>query len=36
MAIERIVDTSVDEDSNEEKIIEITLRPQSFSDYVGQ
>ncbi len=36
MAIERIVDTSVDDESNEEQIIEITLRPQSFADYVGQ
>ncbi len=36
MAIERIVDTSVDDDSNEEQIIEITLRPQSFADYTGQ
>ena len=35
MAIERIVDTSVDETS-EEEVIEITLRPQSFADYVGQ
>lgn len=36
MAIERIVDTSThDEDSNEQ-IIEVTLRPQNFSDYVGQ
>jgi holliday junction DNA helicase RuvB len=36
MAIERIVDTSVDEESSEEQIIEISLRPQSFADYVGQ
>lgn len=36
MAIERIVDTSThDEDSNEQ-IIEITLRPQNFDDYIGQ
>lgn len=35
MAIERIVDTSVD-DTSEEEVIEITLRPQSFADYVGQ
>lgn len=35
MAIERIVDTSVD-DQSEEEVIEITLRPQSFADYVGQ
>lgn len=36
MAIERIVDTSVDDDGSEEQIIELTLRPQSFSEYVGQ
>lgn len=36
MAIERIVDTSVDDDTSEEQIIELTLRPQSFADYVGQ
>ncbi len=39
MAVERIVDTSVhDEDSGDidEQEIEITLRPQSFADYVGQ
>ncbi len=35
MAIERIVDTSID-DQSEEEVIEITLRPQSFADYVGQ
>jgi len=35
MAIERIVDTGLDADS-EEQIIELTLRPQSFADYVGQ
>lgn len=36
MAIERIVDTSVDEQDNEEQVIEISLRPQSFAEYVGQ
>jgi Holliday junction DNA helicase RuvB len=36
MAIERIVDTSIDEDSSEEQVIEVTLRPQSFAEYVGQ
>lgn len=36
MAIERIVDTSADDDGSEEQIIEITLRPQSFEEYVGQ
>jgi len=36
MAIERIVDTSDHEEDVEEKIIEVSLRPKSFSDYVGQ
>lgn len=36
MAIERIVDTSSHEEETEEQIIEVTLRPQSFADYVGQ
>lgn len=36
MAIERIVDTSVAADDSEEQVIEITLRPQYFSEYVGQ
>lgn len=36
MAIERIVDTSASEQDADEQIIEITLRPQSFQDYVGQ
>src|SRR5574344_545666 len=36
MAIERIVDTGVEDDSSEEQIIELTLRPQSFDEYVGQ
>jgi Holliday junction DNA helicase, RuvB subunit len=36
MAIERIVDTSNHEEDNEEAIIEIGLRPQSFAEYVGQ
>lgn len=35
MAIERIIDTSIHDDHDEE-IIEITLRPQDFSEYVGQ
>lgn len=35
MAIERIVDTSGHDDSDEQ-IIEVTLRPQSFKDYIGQ
>lgn len=36
MAIERIVDIAPDEENSEEAIIEVTLRPQTFSDYVGQ
>lgn len=37
MAVQRIVDTSVHEDGGiEEEQIEITLRPQTFADYVGQ
>lgn len=36
MAIERIVDTSNNDEDADEQIIEITLRPQTFTDYVGQ
>lgn len=36
MAIERIVDTSVNDDDTEEQRIEVSLRPQSFQEYVGQ
>lgn len=36
MAIERIVDTSHHTDDTEEQAIEVTLRPQSFAEYVGQ
>jgi holliday junction DNA helicase RuvB len=36
MAIERIVDTAVHQDDTDEQIIEVTLRPQRFSDYIGQ
>jgi Holliday junction DNA helicase RuvB len=36
MAIERIIDTSTHDDDVDEQIIEISLRPQSFVDYVGQ
>ena len=35
MAIERIVDTSDHEEDADEQIIEVTLRPRSFDDYVG-
>lgn len=36
MAIERIVDTSPHEEDVEEQRIEVTLRPQTFDEYVGQ
>ena len=36
MAIERIVDTSAHDDDFTEEQIEITLRPQSFDEYIGQ
>jgi len=36
MAIERIVDTSDHEDDEQEQIIEVTLRPSTFDDYIGQ
>lgn len=36
MAVERIVDTSTHDEDVDEQQIEVTLRPQVFSDYVGQ
>lgn len=36
MAIERIVDTSPHEDDADEQVIELTLRPQTFDEYIGQ
>ncbi|NCU39197.1 AAA family ATPase, partial [Candidatus Saccharibacteria bacterium] len=36
MAIERIVDTSVHDDDSDEQLIEVTLRPQNFDEYIGQ
>lgn len=36
MAIERIVDTKPHDDDSEEQQIEVTLRPQNFSEYIGQ
>lgn len=36
MAIERIIDTVIHDDDNDEQVIEVTLRPQTFADYVGQ
>jgi len=34
--IERIVDTSADDADADEQVIEITLRPRTFKEYVGQ
>ncbi|CAN5415107.1 Holliday junction branch migration DNA helicase RuvB [soil metagenome] len=36
MAIERIIDTSLHDEDADEELIEVTLRPQDFSQYVGQ
>jgi Holliday junction DNA helicase RuvB len=36
MAVERIVDTSAHDEDADEQQIEVTLRPQSFSEYIGQ
>ena len=36
MAIERVIDTSLHEDDNEESIVEFSLRPTTFSEYIGQ
>lgn len=36
MAVERIVDTSTHDDDADEVQIEVTLRPQTFNDYIGQ
>ncbi len=36
MAIERIIDTSLHDDGADEEIIEVTLRPKDFAQYVGQ
>ncbi|HSW91989.1 MAG TPA: Holliday junction branch migration DNA helicase RuvB [Candidatus Saccharimonadales bacterium] len=36
MAVERIVDTSTHDDDADETQIEVTLRPQTFNDYIGQ
>ncbi len=36
MAVERIVDTSTHNDDADETQIEVTLRPQTFNDYIGQ
>lgn len=36
MAIERIIDTGIHDDDSDEQIIEVTLRPQAFDEYIGQ
>jgi Holliday junction DNA helicase RuvB len=36
MAIQRIIEPQASEDDVNEQIIEVTLRPQTFSEYVGQ
>lgn len=36
MAIQRIIDTLVHEDDSDEQIIELTLRPQTLAEYIGQ
>jgi len=36
MTVERIIDTSIRNDDAEEQVIEVTLRPQTFDEYVGQ
>jgi Holliday junction DNA helicase RuvB len=36
MAIQRITDVNVNSDDADEKQIEVTLRPKSFSEYIGQ
>jgi Holliday junction DNA helicase RuvB len=36
MVVERIIDTSTHDDDADEQQIEVTLRPQTFADYIGQ
>jgi len=36
MAIQRIVDNEAHDDNDDEQIVEITLRPQHFNEYIGQ
>lgn len=36
MAIERLVDATPNDSDNDEQLVEITLRPQTFGEYVGQ
>lgn len=36
MSIERLVEPTLPEDDSEESQVEVTLRPQNFTDYIGQ
>jgi Holliday junction DNA helicase RuvB len=36
MAVQRIVDTSNHDENGDEQQIEVTLRPQTFAEYIGQ
>src|SRR6185312_8657449 len=36
MAVERIVNTGVQDDDQQEEELEVTLRPQDFANYIGQ
>lgn len=36
MAIERVIDNASHQDDTEEQVIEVSLRPTSFQEYVGQ
>lgn len=36
MAIQRVIDTGMHDEDSEEQIVEITLRPQNFDEYIGQ
>lgn len=36
MAIERIVDAEIHEDEPQEQVVEFSLRPKTFAEYVGQ
>jgi len=36
MSIERIIDSSVHDDDSDEQKIEVTLRPKTFDEYIGQ
>jgi len=36
MGIERVIDAVVHEDDREEAVIEVSLRPTSFAEYIGQ